>query len=285
MRLNGAPVLFLAAAAALLQTSCGGDCNGSRANGCIERGEAFAFQSVQRENHAQAFDLFRKVCNSGNEKGCDDLLWMCLEGKCAPEEAAETAQIFLAACDAGKAKRCTGLGVMNARGLGVKEDDAKAEQFFQKACDGGNARGCEHLGAWYASQSLGEFMVCGKSSVLMRPVIETFDFPLATLVPHEASCARAIIERVIYRKLASSSCLPRCRFVLGEGYASSKDLLVDDAKAVQLYQKACDGGDGLGCLSLSYMYRNSLGVKKDAAKANLASTKGFALIKGTEPPY
>jgi TPR repeat protein len=283
MPLNRALVLFLAAAA-LLQTSCG-DCNGSRANGCIERGEAFAFHSVQRENHAQAFDLFRKVCNSGNEKGCDDLLWMCLEGKCAPEEAAETAQIFQAACDAGKAKRCTGLGVMNARGLGVKEDDAKAAQFFQKACDGGNARGCEHLGAWYASQSLGEFMVCGKSSVLIRPVIESFDFPLATLVPHETSCARAIVERVIHRRLPSSSCPSSCRFVLGEGYASGKDLPEDDAKAIQLYQKACDGGDGLGCLNLSYMYRNVLGVKKDAAKANLTSTKGFALIEGAEPPY
>ncbi|MCI6178773.1 MAG: sel1 repeat family protein, partial [Campylobacter sp.] len=38
-------------------------------------------------------------------------------------------------------------------------------------------------------------------------------------------------------------------------------------KAVELYKKACDGGDMRGCRSLGTMYANGNGVEKDFSKA------------------
>ena len=39
------------------------------------------------------------------------------------------------------------------------------------------------------------------------------------------------------------------------------------AKAVQLFQKACDGGDASGCSDLGVLYANGQGVKQDYFKA------------------
>jgi len=48
----------------------------------------------------------------------------------------------------------------------------------------------------------------------------------------------------------------------------------DQARAAQLYQKACDGGDAPGCGALGWMYTNGTGVEKDDAKAAELFQKG-----------
>ena len=50
-------------------------------------------------------------------------------------------------------------------------------------------------------------------------------------------------------------------------YVYGEDVPKDYAKAVTLFQKACDGGDMGGCSSLGWMYGNGHGVAKDYAKA------------------
>lgn len=39
------------------------------------------------------------------------------------------------------------------------------------------------------------------------------------------------------------------------------------SKAAILFQKACDGGNALGCNNLGFMYANGQGVKQDYARA------------------
>ncbi len=41
----------------------------------------------------------------------------------------------------------------------------------------------------------------------------------------------------------------------------------DYKKAVELYKKACDGGDAGGCLELGFRYENGKGVKQNSQKA------------------
>ena len=40
-------------------------------------------------------------------------------------------------------------------------------------------------------------------------------------------------------------------------------------KASELYNKACDGGEMLGCTNLGYLYSHGKGVIQDIQKANL----------------
>ena len=41
----------------------------------------------------------------------------------------------------------------------------------------------------------------------------------------------------------------------------------DYQKAVELYQKACDSGEALGCYNLGVLYANGQGVKQDFTTA------------------
>jgi len=50
-------------------------------------------------------------------------------------------------------------------------------------------------------------------------------------------------------------------------YAEGKGVKQDYFKAVELFQKACDGGDAAGCYNLGIMYMNGQGVKQDYSKA------------------
>lgn len=55
--------------------------------------------------------------------------------------------------------------------------------------------------------------------------------------------------------------------VLGYAYEKGNGMPVDYAEAVQLYQKACHGGDALGCNNLGYYHEIGRVVEKDRAEA------------------
>ena len=54
---------------------------------------------------------------------------------------------------------------------------------------------------------------------------------------------------------------------LGALYAEGKGVRQDYQKAAQLYQKACDSGEAVGCLGLGALYQNGQGVKQDFSTA------------------
>ena len=73
-------------------------------------------------------------------------------------------------------------------------------------------------------------------------------------------------------------------------YANGEGIRQDSFKAVELYQKACDGGNATGCVNLGVLYRKGEGVRKDDSKAlNLfgkacdlkdeLGCKNFAILK------
>ncbi len=55
--------------------------------------------------------------------------------------------------------------------------------------------------------------------------------------------------------------------ILGWMYARGIGVAQDDAKAVSLFQQACDAGKLLGCSNLGVMYTRGRGVAQDDAKA------------------
>jgi hypothetical protein len=50
-------------------------------------------------------------------------------------------------------------------------------------------------------------------------------------------------------------------------YASGKGEPKDVKRAVEVYQKACDGGETFGCANLGWMYDYGKGVSKDKKRA------------------
>ncbi len=54
---------------------------------------------------------------------------------------------------------------------------------------------------------------------------------------------------------------------LGAMYEDGEGVKKDYKKAVELYNKACDGGVADGCNNLGYMYTHDKGVKRDMTRA------------------
>ena len=65
------------------------------------------------------------------------------------KEYDKAAELFKKVCDGGEMRGCYNLGVMYTNGNGVEKDLGKAVQLFKKACDGGNIHGCRGLDIIY----------------------------------------------------------------------------------------------------------------------------------------
>ena len=64
---------------------------------------------------------------------------------------------------------------------------------------------------------------------------------------------------------------------LGFMYEIGRGVAKDESRAVQLYQKGCDRGDGLGCSVLGNMYADDgRGVPKDDNRAMQLNEKACA---------
>ncbi|WP_149701933.1 tetratricopeptide repeat protein [Campylobacter concisus] len=70
----------------------------------------------------------------------------------------------------------------------------------------------------------------------------------------------------LYQKACDSGETMGC-FTLGFLYLNGQGVKQDYQKATELYQKACDGGDAKGCFNLGVLYHNGQGVNQDYQKA------------------
>ena len=85
--------------------------------------------------------------------------------------------------------------------------------------------------------------------------------------------------------------LPPVCFLAALAYDKGEGVRQDKFKAVELYTKACDGGNADGCTNLGVMYVNGEGVKLDKKRAlalygkacDLKEERGcknYAILKG-----
>ena len=102
-----------------------------------EQGEAF----YNNKEYDKAAELFKKVCDGGEVRGCYNLGVMYEKGNGVEKNFSKAVELYKKACDDGEMLGCYNLGVMYAKGNGVEKDFSKAAELFKKACDGERKRG------------------------------------------------------------------------------------------------------------------------------------------------
>ena len=147
-------------------------------------------------------------------------------------------------CTGGDLDKCANLAESYARGSGVPADPAKAATILRDACNRGGARGCLLLGDAYMN---------GMGVTKDTAQALSF-FGRACEEGEEEGCVRACDT------LNDSV---RC---LRVGVLSSKGAK-DPKRAAAYFRKACDNGHPLGCKELGSMYRDGVGVNRDADRA------------------
>jgi TPR repeat protein len=172
-----------------------------------------------------------------------------------------------ASCTDGELPACALLGEYYAKGLGTAPNEAKASQIFQAACDRGNRRACLLLGNAYAA---------GRG------------------VPRDPTRAGLLLGQACEFG-EEDACRDACD-VLGDaarclrvGVLSANGSR-DPHRAAAYYEKACDRGHPLGCKEVATMYRDGVGVEKNADRAAELWKRADTLMRSacdgpTRPEY
>jgi TPR repeat protein len=196
-------------------------------------------------------------------------------------------------CAEPKADGCILLGVDYAYGLGVAQDETHAAQIYLAACNAKNGTGCTFVADAYAfgkgmpkekwkgrgiaSDTLTDV---GKKSTLYHYACDAGDGPKCTWLASAYELGLGVTQdsaksRTLYSRAAqlhqdacekkndmmACAALGRLAF---EGHGTPKD----QAHALALFEKACDGGDATGCESLAFAYESGQsGRPKDITKA------------------
>lgn len=151
-------------------------------------------------------------------------------------------EFYSVACEGGNMGACNSVGAFYYSGWGVKQNGVKALEFYTKACDGGDATGCASVGGVYNSGIYG--------------VKKDF-----------------IKARSYYAKACELNLAEAC-FILGAMYKAGEGGAKDEAKALDLSEKACDLGSGNGCFGAGILLFHK---KQEYGKARKFYEKGCEL--------
>jgi hypothetical protein len=194
-----------------------------------------------------------RACDKGSATACV-ALGESLSPSSLPENISKAFQIFQETCDAGEVKACDDLVRMCIEGKSADNNSA-VFRVFERTCERGLAGACADRGVMY-----------GRGEGIRR------------------DSAKAVAS---FEKACDAGSAVGCTY-LGEWYSNAGvqegwncgrpafctmlgDAAVgvpkEDAKAFQFFKRACGGGDQIGCASVSKMYQEGAGVRKDAAQA------------------
>jgi TPR repeat protein len=203
-------------------------CDAGAARSCTYLG--FMYERARSESDlAKAAALYRKACERGDVFGCTDLLGS--GGRLEPTLLEHALEHLKRDCDQKHPTACHELGILYERGLGVARADQRAASLYQRSCDLKSADGCKSLGLMYA---------LGKGVDRDRDRAKTL-------------CQGACAEQV------SAACDHLSVFALEQG---------DTARALTFAQQACDLEDAHGCANLGGFYMSGTGVVRDPGKAS-----------------
>jgi eukaryotic-like serine/threonine-protein kinase len=172
------------------------------------------------------------ACTAKAPGACHALAGALVKGKGALADPARAATLYQAECESGGMAGCNSLGQMYAgSGDGVGHNDAMALGLYQKACTGKLGAGCVNLGSMH------------------------YD---GTGVPKNRKLAASL-----YRQGCEMGEPYGC-FNLSVAYASDNGGVPhDDGQAYVYADKACAGGNALGCVRVADAKLRGAGVDKD----------------------
>jgi TPR repeat protein len=239
---------------------------------CLRLAYAYRNGDGTPRDEKQAAELYRRVCDQGDGRGCVALSRMApLVERGTPEAAAfDALQVKGCALEGGGAN-CFSLGQKFQFGQGVPADQKRAEQYYRRGCEMKDWDSCAsiaemyHFGngalpkddakaaeMWQKSCELGNPGGCSSAA-------ELHEFGRG--VPVDLAKALSLYDQAC-RKNQFGMCQE-----LGERYESGRGVAKDEAKAAGYYRRCCDINMAPGCRRLAAMHESGRGVPQDLAMA------------------
>jgi TPR repeat protein len=239
-------------------------CAAGHGASCDELGDVYWYGEDVEKDETRGADYYDKGCTAGSPRGCGALAWTFDQGRGRGEDLERAFALFTKACDAGDARSCEGLGWAHAKGRGTAKDLTRAVAAFDRGCVANALHGCLALGQWLGHPDVGrDYARAAKA------------FDRACQAGHQEGCAGlaglyagglgVAQDAARAEGLAATAC--------DKGAAGGCSMLggmyleKTPAKAVPLFDKACDGGYLPACTALAFQYLGGRGVARSMAKA------------------
>ncbi|MHA1565843.1 MAG: tetratricopeptide repeat protein [Alphaproteobacteria bacterium] len=196
-------------------------CEGGDARACYDLGSKLRYGEGLTEDKARAQALFDQACQLGDANSCYYAASMFAAGEGAALDKVRARALYDQACDGGDATSCYYAGLMFSAGDGGAQDKKRARVLSDLACKGGVARGCGATSSAAASK-----------------------------VPSPSMSARQVTLDQGCRAGKATYCTA-LGFVF---YNGDQGVSQDKARARELFERACKGGDAAGCNNLSFTF-------------------------------
>ena len=96
-----------------------------------------------RQDFKKANEIYTKMCDKNNSKGCYRLYEIYMEAKFIEKDTNKAIEFLKKSCLGGKSDACREMGVIYTEGVFIKQNFAEAKEYFGKACDLEDMKGCE----------------------------------------------------------------------------------------------------------------------------------------------
>jgi TPR repeat protein len=212
-----------------------GACGAGYAPSCSVMGTILLDGELMAEDLTAGLRYLTQGCEGGDTLGCVNMGRLYEQGRGVTQDLPRAVQIFREACAQQSGEGCAALAALHEQGRGVEKDPEAALAMLHRACDVGHGESCSHLAVKYRD---GDGVEASPAEVIRL-------LSMGCDGEHGPSCGR-LAE--IYKKGESGQA-------------------VDQARAIELYQRACALRDPIGCYFIARAYQTGEGLPEKATLA------------------
>lgn len=213
-------------------------------------------------------------CNQGNLEACNKLGNLYNSGMGVKQDLAKSVELFGRACQGNIPYACTNLGIKyRVDFFGVKQDNAKAVEYFSKACSMGDPNGCHMLAVMYYDGIEVE-RDYSKAVKLYEKACDSIYgsmscYEVIKICNIDNNIKESYIDLALsYARSCENNDMQGC-FKLGRWYDLGIGVERNSSKAMELYEKSCDGKVARGCNEAGKEYSQSRNPEDKAKGFNL----------------
>ncbi len=205
---------------------------------------------------AKAGALHEKACNAGYGPSCTTLAFLWDGGELGSDKA-KVVRLTTRACELKDPGGCYFLGRLYDEGSGVPKDSGRAVKLFEQACKGDEGDACMDLYLIFVN---------GKGVPKDEARANAF---------YEKGCDLQAFTCVMGFNLTFEPALEQCnagnanacKTVGGAHLRGEAYLAVDEAKASEFLEKACNGGVPAACADLGWIHDRGKQTPRNVSKA------------------
>lgn len=196
-----------------------------------------------KKDLAQAAKWYQVAADQGNVSSLFNLAWLYKEGEGVPQDETKAFELFLKAAEKGDMQAQFNVAVRYRQGLGVKADEEKELYWYRKAAIQGHLSSQENLCALeFKAEKWDEaYGWCQMAEPKSQGSLPPFALGIIYLMgkgKHDIDNKKAFY----FLNIASERGRPAADYALASMYDFGLYVKADRKKAIELYQKAADGG-------------------------------------------